>query len=45
MLEIARSDLGLSAVDTEFFDYYLCAGQSILLLDSAQHLACLEIPQ
>jgi hypothetical protein len=38
MLDLTRGDLGLSPVDAEFFDYHLCAGQAIILLDGLDEL-------
>jgi energy-coupling factor transporter ATP-binding protein EcfA2 len=38
VLELTRSDLGLAAVSAEFFEYYLYAGQAILLLDGLDEL-------
>jgi len=38
ILELTRSDLGLAAVSAELFEYYLYAGQAILLLDGLDEL-------
>jgi hypothetical protein len=38
ILELTRGDLSLSTVDAEFFDYHLCAGQAIILLDGLDEL-------
>ncbi len=38
VLELTHSDLALAEVDTEFFEYYLYAGQAILLLDGLDEL-------